>query len=199
MGQELARAKLADREAEIAVTAAQAEVESVRERIRQAHEDGQDPGKLGQTLRLAKEAAEQAELASQGTSRRVQRANDERHRYLAANGQKLLQELEPEAAAVVAALNEHAEALVQADVAWSSLQRRVSGYLAATGQRPVGNAPDAHALAPTIRELKHALRETVVSPLPHYQQRTALRQDEQQKRKLRDQRRTSAVSTTSRR
>lgn len=157
----------------------------MRERIRQAHEDGQDPGKLGQTLRLAKEALEQAELASQGTSRRVQRANDERHRYLAANSQALLEELESQADAAVAALTEHAEALVQADVAWSSLQGRVGVYLSAGGQRPVGNAPDSHVLASAIREVKHALREPIASPLPHYQQRTALRQDEQQKRKLR--------------
>jgi len=190
LSQAVAAAQTADGEAKAAVRTAQAEVESIRERIRQAHEDGQDPGKLGQTLRLAKEKVEQAELASQGTSRRIQRANDERHRYLAANAHTLLQELQPEADAVIASLGKHAEALVEADAAWSSLQGRVGTYLGAMGHRPVGNAPDSHALAPAIRDVKNALRETLVAPLPHFQQRTASREDEHQKRKLKEQRRT---------
>jgi hypothetical protein len=78
---------------------------------------------------------------------------------------------------------------VEGDRRWSDLQNRVNSYLAAMGVQAVGNAPDSHALAPGVREVKRGLRERIASPLPHFANRSVQRADEAQRRRLKEERR----------
>lgn len=184
---ELAVAKMAAREAEAVIESSHAEIESIKDRIRQAYADGEPTSELTAELGLAREKAEEAVLRREGLSRAAHRAEHERHGYLAGNAHSLLKELEPEANAVVADIATRAQALVEADRRWTDLQVRVNSYLVAMGVTSAGNAPATHALSSIVRDLRHSSFE-VVSPLPHFVHRDGQQEDELRKREQRNRR-----------
>ena len=141
--------------------------------MREAHDLGADPAKPTERLEQAKHAAEQATLAREGLEQRVNRAGAERETYLAANGQALLAELEPDCDEVVRDLCAHAEALLLADKRWRQLSAAVSGHLRAQRLIPHANAPGEHGLEPVIADLKRALQHDIASPSPHMSARDA--------------------------
>jgi uncharacterized protein YgfB (UPF0149 family) len=187
LSQEVAAARVAEREARTLVEEAQASVENLKETIRDAYSNSEATSELSAQLQQAREHVEESQLRAEGFSRATGLTDNERHSFLAANAHILLKELEPEARAVVADIATQAQALVEADRRWTDLQGRVNEYLVAMGLTSAGNAPATHSLASIVRDLRHSPL-TVASPLPHFVHRDAQREDDQNKRSLRSRR-----------
>jgi hypothetical protein len=117
--QTLAAARVAERDAHVAWQEAQAGVERVKERARQAHAEGTDAAGFGTELRLAREKVEQAGLALEGVVRRVEEARIAHQRYVRDNMRQLQAELDPQEEA---AKERVAEAERQASVARAALE-----------------------------------------------------------------------------
>jgi hypothetical protein len=198
LSEEVSAARGLDREAQETVRAAEAEVARLREAIRMAHETGSTPGDLGGDLKRAKEAIEGAQLAQQGISRRAQRASDERQRFIKDNADRLLDELRPSADEAVAAIQRHAEALLAADRRWHDISGEVAAYLAAAGTVPVGNSHSDSGFSTAAREVKHALRNGIATPLPHFTHRKLQLREEQYKLRVKAARQASGEAETRR-
>lgn len=168
LNQRLAAARLAERQAEVALAAANTAVETARDKTREAADLNVDTAKPMQQLDAAKREAERAQLGYEGMGLRVQRADADRGRFIEEHGERLLAELEPQCQQVAADLRAHAEALLATHQRWNDLSRTVSAYLRGLNINAAQNAHGTHQLEPVVRDLRRVLTGDIDSPAPHF-------------------------------
>jgi hypothetical protein len=186
LGQRLADAQQAEREAESNLAATEAAVEAARDEVREAHDLNANPARAMKDLEQAKHDAEEAALRLEGIGQRVRRAAAARELYLEQNGERLLAELAPDCAQVVQDMRAHAEELLADHGRWSNLSSQVAGYLRAMNLNPAENSRGEHELATVVRDLKRALAGEIATPAPHWSARDFDREEQATRTRLRE-------------
>ena len=181
----IADARVAEREGEQAYRAAEAAAEDARDAVREAHDLGADASGPTRNLDKAKRDAEHAALAWEGVTQRVKGASDSRDRFMAENGEQLLDELRSDNDRAAANLRQAAEALLAADAEWSAQSQQVARFLRGMSLSPAENAPGQHELAGVIRDLRRSLGNEITPPTPHLRQRAFDREERERRFSLR--------------
>jgi hypothetical protein len=159
LAEQVAVAKLRERELEVAAQRIADEVAELGERIIEAHAEGNDA--LGTKLSKARARAEgvgirDASERLEGAKRAVQRAEVERSVYAAEHVDGLLAERKPDAEAAAQAVQDAVEALATAQKQWDAAQSDLATILRLAGRSSEGLPQFPPALADLVRSARRA-------------------------------------------
>ena len=190
--QQAADARLAVQAAETAHIEAEAALEVAHDKVREAHDLGQDARTPTRSMDKAKRTLEQATLAQQGIEQRLQRAEREVAHFREARGWDLLRERESVARDLAGKLTRAVHEVVglnTAIVAERVYQDQLIAAIPGLAPRDDG-PPGEHAWEETIKQLRRSVARTPELPplLPRLAGVDARAREEQTKRRLRQER-----------